>query len=126
MTTGEPRGRTAVEQDVDSLPIDKERIRHTLMRVRNSRLQRADALTLAELEQMLRGHIGLLLLDVREAVDRLWRGSTDWNGRATRLDLIEHQLRHGLGRGPLADQIQVRTLAHDCEWLLTEHEEAQR
>ncbi|MEC4016198.1 DUF6415 family natural product biosynthesis protein [Streptomyces sp. H27-D2] len=81
---------------------------------------------LTELEQLLRGHIHLLLPGVEAKVDRLWHGGREWYRHRAHLDGIRYQADQGLGAGLLSAQLQVRQLARDCRWLLEQHPDVRR
>ncbi|MEU9126458.1 DUF6415 family natural product biosynthesis protein [Streptomyces sp. NPDC048506] len=98
-----------------ALPIDADTIGETIRRALWVGAGRPDLDTLAGLEEMLRGHIALLLPDAREAARRRW--STD-HQLITRLNGIERQMNQGLGSGALSAHVQVHQLARDCQYLL--------
>lgn len=102
----------------DVLPIDVATIRATIGRALDigPAPSRAD---LVELEQLLRGHVQLLLPIAETAVGRLDRGTVDWWERRTRLSAVAETLRHGLGDGMLSARVQVTNLARDCRALLS-------
>lgn len=72
---------------------------------------------LAEAEELLRGHIQLLLPIAEAAVDQLWRGGVEWYGKRSWLDIARDRVGRGLGSGVSA-HTHVRLLAHDCRALL--------
>lgn len=70
---------------------------------------------MAELDELLRGHIALLLPDARKTVRRRW--PTD-HQLVTRLNGIVGQMNRGLGHGVLSAHVQVHRMARDCQYLL--------
>lgn len=105
----------------DEPPIDVAAIDATISRALRVNAGRLDVKVLGDLEEELRGHIGLLLPEARAEAGRIWHGSIEWHRQTTRLDGIERQARQGLGDTPLAAHIQVQQLARDCRWLVTLH-----
>jgi hypothetical protein len=105
----------------NALPIDVATIAATINRALRENAGRLDLSGLAEREEVLRGHIDLLLPEARDARGRLWHGSIEWHRRTVRLDGVERQARRGLRGGPLPAHIQVQQLARDCQWLLNQH-----
>ncbi|MER5968179.1 DUF6415 family natural product biosynthesis protein [Streptomyces sp. NPDC002055] len=118
-----PEGTAAPDAPV---PIDGATIQATIDQALRTGTGRLVMDELTELEARLRGHIELLLPDAEAAADRLWRGSTTWYTARARLDSIHHQVKQGLGKGPLAAHIQVDALARDCHWLLVHHQHRQQ
>lgn len=105
----------------ESVPVDIEMMRRTIDRVLVLRSSPLTHTELEELEELLRGHIEVILPEALERTDRLWRGSREWYlGRST-LGNIAHNVRLGLGDGPLANYAHVTRLARDCDWLLRGH-----
>ncbi|WP_432092209.1 DUF6415 family natural product biosynthesis protein [Streptomyces sp. bgisy100] len=101
--------------------IDQETIQAVIDRALRTGTGRLVMDELTEMEELLRGHIGLLLPDAEAAADRLWHGSLTWYQCRARLDGIRRQLKQDLGDRPLAAHIQVTQLARDCQWLLVHH-----
>lgn len=95
--------------------IDVETIGETIRRALSLGAGRPDLATLVELEELLRGHIALLLPEAREMARRC--RPTDDQLR-TRLDGIAGQMNRGLGHGVLSAHVQVHQLARDCQYLL--------
>lgn len=81
---------------------------------------------LTELEELLRGHIQLLLPAAEAAVAELWRGSVQWYDGSTRLSNIRRHLEQGLGDGLRSAQRHVAHLAHSCTWLLEQTQPKKR
>ncbi|MFI1736564.1 DUF6415 family natural product biosynthesis protein [Streptomyces sioyaensis] len=105
----------------ESLPVDVEAISATIRRALCLGSGRPEPDALTELEEELRGHIALLLPEVRESARRLWPNSVDAHRLKARLDGIERQTRQGLGQGTLSAHVQIHQLARDCQYLLTRH-----
>lgn len=98
-------------------PVDVATIRDTVTRaLEQGPLPRYEDLEM--LEQLLRGHINLLLPDAEKAVDQLDRGSVEWYGQRTMLDVARHRLDEGLGEGMVSARVHVSQLAHSCRALL--------
>ncbi|MFH8573797.1 DUF6415 family natural product biosynthesis protein [Streptomyces sp. NPDC017993] len=110
----------------ETLPIDVVTIDETISRALRVNVGRLDLVQLGELEEELRGHIGLLLPEARDAAGRIWRGSPEWHRRIVRLDGIERQVKQGISDAPLASHFQVQQLARDCQWLLDDHKEREQ
>lgn len=115
-------GQCAPQRGASAEPVDAETISQTICRALRLGTAPLDPAVLVGLDEELRGHIGLLFPEVRDAAGRMWRGSTEWHRRIVRLDGIERQVKQGIGDAPLAAHIQVQQLARDCRWLLNEHE----
>lgn len=110
----ERSGRTSA----DALPVDVDTIRATVARALAPG-PAPDREGLVELEELLRGHIQLLIPIAEAAVDKLWRGSVDWYGKRSWLDIARDRLKKGLGYvGSTTAHTHVRLLAHDCRALL--------
>ncbi|MER5971376.1 DUF6415 family natural product biosynthesis protein [Streptomyces sp. NPDC002055] len=107
-------------------PVDEATIQATIDQALRTGTGRLDMDELTALEELLLGHIQLLLPDAEAATDRLWRGSITWYTARARIDSIHHQVKQGLGNGPLAAHIQVDALARDCHWLLIHHQHRQQ
>ncbi|MEC4017670.1 DUF6415 family natural product biosynthesis protein [Streptomyces sp. H27-D2] len=116
-STGAAAGTTATDQ---RLTLDRDTIQKSIGHGLAERSAPLRIEELAQLEQLLRGHIHLLLPDVDAKVDRLWHGGTEWYRRRARLDGIRRQVDQGLGPGLLSAQLQIHQLARDCRWLLSE------
>ncbi|MEV0598569.1 DUF6415 family natural product biosynthesis protein [Streptomyces sp. NPDC050315] len=108
--------------DVDNLPIDVATIHSALARAQST----AQIEALAEVEQLLRGHIALLLPEVQRQVEDLSPRCGDWYRGTAHLRAIRAQVRHGLGDSSTDARRQIDQLASDCRWLLTQHEAASR
>jgi hypothetical protein len=101
----------------DSEPVDVEAIRQAVhSALAQGPMPRYE--DLADLEQQLRAHIGLLLPIAEAAVDKLWRGGVEWYDKRCFLDLARDRMTHGLGTGIVSARMQVTHLAHDCRALL--------
>ncbi|MCZ1013925.1 DUF6415 family natural product biosynthesis protein [Streptomyces noursei] len=103
------------------IPVDVEMMRRTIDRalvLRSSQLDRAE---LEELEELLRGHIEVILPEALERTERLWHGSREWYLARSTLGTIAHSVRLGLGDGLLANYAHVTRLARDCQWILRGH-----
>ncbi|MFG2225401.1 DUF6415 family natural product biosynthesis protein [Streptomyces sp. NPDC048644] len=105
----------------DGLPVDAEIITATIRWTVRLAAKRPNRRTLLELQQLLRGHIGLLLPLVRESILGVRPGSIEAHQLTVRLDGIETQTRRELSPGPLLANVQVQQLACDCQWLLACH-----
>lgn len=116
-----PSGQWASQRGASAEPLDAETIGETICRALCLGTAPFDSAVLVGLEEELRGHIGLLFPEVRDAAGRIWRGSTEWHRRIARLDGVERQVKQGISDAPLAAHIQVQQLARDCQWLLTQH-----
>lgn len=105
------------EAPADTLPVDVATILATIERaLTQGPLPRYE--DLEELEGLLRGHIGLLLPMAAAAVDKLDRGSVEWYGQTTMLDVARHRLEEGLGEGMVSAKVHVAQLAYSCQALL--------
>ncbi|WP_432093734.1 DUF6415 family natural product biosynthesis protein [Streptomyces sp. bgisy100] len=120
----EPPGGTSAPDA--TAPIDEVTIQATIERALRTGTGRLDMDELTAVEELLLGHIQLLLPDAEAAVDRLWRGSLTWYTARAKLDGIHRQVKQGVGDGPLSAHIQVSTLASDCQWLLVHHQHRER
>ncbi|WP_407553046.1 DUF6415 family natural product biosynthesis protein [Streptomyces sp. Pv4-95] len=105
----------------DQIPIDVHTIDGTIVRAMSMSRERLDADRLAELDELLRGHIALLLPPIRETAAKLWHGGTAWYQQAARLDGIARQAETEISSTPFAALVQVQLLARDCQWLLNQH-----
>ncbi|MFF2807675.1 DUF6415 family natural product biosynthesis protein [Streptomyces sp. NPDC058000] len=105
----------------EPLPVDVETMSTTIRRALRLGFGRPAPATLNDLEQELRGHIALLLPEVRESARQLRPSSIEAHRLKARLDGIERQTSRGLGQGVLSAHIQVRQLARDCQYLLARH-----
>ncbi|MYT30917.1 MULTISPECIES: DUF6415 family natural product biosynthesis protein [unclassified Streptomyces] len=105
----------------ESLPVDVELISATIQRALRLGSGRPDPDALTELEEELRGHVALLLPEVRESARSLWPNSIEAHRLHARLDGIWRQTQRSLGRGVLSAQIRVHQLARDCQYLLAWH-----
>ncbi|WP_052230114.1 DUF6415 family natural product biosynthesis protein [Streptomyces sp. CT34] len=105
----------------ESLPVDVELISATIRHALRLVSGRPDTHALTELEEELRGHVALLLPEVRESARSLWPNSIEAHRLQARLNGIERQTQRGLGQGLLSAQIQVHQLARDCQYLLARH-----
>ncbi|MEC4014781.1 DUF6415 family natural product biosynthesis protein [Streptomyces sp. H27-D2] len=105
-------------------PVDRDTVKKTISHGLTERSAPLRIEELAGLEQLLRGHIHLLLPEVEAKVDRMRHGGREWYAHRARLDGIRRQVDQGLGAGLLSAQRQVRQLARDCRWLLEQHPDA--
>ncbi|MEC4018074.1 DUF6415 family natural product biosynthesis protein [Streptomyces sp. H27-D2] len=103
---------------------DRDAIQKTISHSLTERSAPLRCEELAELEQLLRDHIHLLLPEVEAKVDRMWHGGREWYRHRARLGGIRRQVGHGLGAGLFSAQRQVHQLARDCRWLLEQHPDA--
>lgn len=109
----------------DALPIDVVTIRATITRaLRDGPAPAHDDLVL--LEQLLRGHIQLLLPEGERAVEQLKPGKVDYVGQRQVLNVARDRVQKGLPSNPATAHTHVRLLAHDCRALLRYAEEAGR
>ncbi|MFJ9411155.1 DUF6415 family natural product biosynthesis protein [Streptomyces sp. NPDC101393] len=106
---------------MQQVPIDAQTISETIRRARQLGSGRPELSEMVELEEVLRGHIALLLAEARKPDRAQGQGSVEANRLTGRLDSIERQTRQGLGRGAPAAHVQVHQLAQDCQWLLARH-----
>ncbi|MCI0385111.1 DUF6415 family natural product biosynthesis protein [Streptomyces sp. CNQ085] len=81
---------------------------------------------LVELETRLRGHIRLLLPIARARAAVLRPSTAEWLRYRARLDWITNQAGRGLDDGLSSARQQIRSLAHDCRWLLRQTPEWNR
>ncbi|GAA3618662.1 DUF6415 family natural product biosynthesis protein [Streptomyces fenghuangensis] len=81
---------------------------------------------LVELEARLRDHIRLLLPIARARAAVLRPSTTQWLRYRARLDWITNQAGRELDDKPHSARQQVRSLAHDCRWLLRQTPEWNR
>ncbi|MFF4602718.1 DUF6415 family natural product biosynthesis protein [Streptomyces sp. NPDC001339] len=105
----------------EDFPIDRETISTTIQRALRVGSGRPAPGVLRDLEEELRGHIGLLLLEVRKPARYPEAGSIEEHRLKARLDGIERHTRQGLGQGALSAHVQVHQLARDCQYLLAWH-----
>ena len=104
--------------DWQVLPVDTETIQ--------ARIQRAATVTavlpqyqdLVVLEQLLRGHLNLLLPIAQEHTDRLDRGSAQWHRQQTTIDRARRTLAEGMGEGLMSAAAHVQELSRSCRFLL--------
>ncbi|MGP8302131.1 DUF6415 family natural product biosynthesis protein [Streptomyces inhibens] len=101
--------------------IDVSTIEETIARAQVLRGRAPDTGELGDLEELLRGHIALLLPKARQSARGLCHGSIEAHRLTARLDGIERQTRLGLGSGALSAHVQIHQLARDCQWLLAQH-----
>ncbi|MFI0780411.1 DUF6415 family natural product biosynthesis protein, partial [Streptomyces sp. NPDC021212] len=73
---------------------------------------------LCELHASLVKHIKALMPHVEELVNRMNRGTVAWYQKRSRLNLIPHELRQGLGSGLQSADWHVRSLGYTCQFLL--------
>ncbi|ADI08963.1 hypothetical protein SBI_05843 [Streptomyces bingchenggensis BCW-1] len=73
---------------------------------------------LCELHDVLVEHIKALVPLADKRINRLNRGTVDWYQKRSRLDLIPHELRQGLGSGLQSADWHVRSLGYTCHFLL--------
>lgn len=73
---------------------------------------------LCELHASLVEHIKALVPHVEELVNRLNRGTVTWYQKRSRLNMIPHELRQGLGSGLQSADWHVRSLGYTCQFLL--------
>ncbi|WP_435602874.1 DUF6415 family natural product biosynthesis protein [Streptomyces sp. bgisy130] len=119
MTRAYPPPRS--EASSEDSPIDRDTISATIQRALCLGSGRPEPDALIELEEELRGHIALLLPEIRESARQLWPDSIEAHRLKARLDGIERQTRQGLGQGALSAHVQVNQLARDCQYLLARH-----
>jgi hypothetical protein len=81
---------------------------------------------LVELEALLRDHIRLLLPIARARAAVLRPSTAQWLRYRARLDWITNQAGRELDGGLHSARQQVRSLAHDCRWLLRQTPEWNR
>lgn len=109
----------------DPLPVDVDAVRATV--ARTLKLGPAPCHEdLVELERLLRSHVELLLPLAEKAVGRMSRGSVEWYGQRSWLDIARSRAARGLGVGLITAHTHVRLLAHDCRALLRYAEAAGR
>ncbi|MDG9701847.1 DUF6415 family natural product biosynthesis protein [Streptomyces sp. DH37] len=131
--TGDPLGAAGLEETDPTIgPADAAGL------VDAAAVQHAIALALAhgsappsreelvELDALLRGHIRLLLPIARARAAVLRPSTAEWLRYRARLDWITNQVGRGLGDGLPSARQQVRSLAHDCRWLLRQTPEWNR
>ncbi|MFG2287263.1 DUF6415 family natural product biosynthesis protein [Streptomyces sp. NPDC048595] len=102
-------------------PIDAETISETIRSALCAGAGPIDLDEITALAETLRGHIALLLIEARQAAERVGRETFDAHQTATRLGSIEQQFRRPLAPCPLSAHVQVHQLARDCQWLLARH-----
>ncbi|MGV4923683.1 hypothetical protein K2224_01385 [Streptomyces sp. BHT-5-2] len=105
----------------EDCPIDSETISETIQRALRVGSGRPAPGILTELEEELRGHIALLLPEVRKQARHPGTGSIEEHRLKARLDAIERHTRQGLGQGALSAHVQVHQLARGCQYLLARH-----
>ena len=116
-TASRPEQEPADQGTADALPVDVDTIRATVDRaLTHGPVPRYQ--DLQDLEQLLRGHMQLLLPLAETAVDTLWHGSVDWYTERATLDIARSQLNEGLGSGLVSAHGHVRQLAYSCRTLL--------
>ena len=72
-------GQCAPQRGASAEPVDAETISQTICRALRLGTAPLDPAVLVGLDEELRGHIGLLFPEVRDAAGRMWRGSTEWH-----------------------------------------------
>lgn len=98
------------------VPVDVVTIRATVDRaLTQGPLPDRDALE--ELDQLLRGHIQLLLPMGETAVEELTPGTVEYVGQRQLVNIARYRVDRPLGHGPAA-HTHVRLLAHDARALL--------
>ncbi|MFF2812278.1 DUF6415 family natural product biosynthesis protein [Streptomyces sp. NPDC058000] len=97
--------------------VDVETISETIRRALGLGATRASRDELAETDETLRGHVTLLLSDIRETASRQLH-SFETQQLTRRLDRIKQHLAHPFGQGPLTADAEVHQRARDCQWLL--------
>lgn len=112
-------------EPVGPAPVDVTTIRATVDRALEQGPLPAREV-LVELEQLLRGHIQLMLPIAEAAVEQLDRGSVEWYEQRTWLDVARDRAGWGLGIGLTTAHTHVRLLAHDTRALLRYVEDAAR
>ncbi|MEW2578315.1 DUF6415 family natural product biosynthesis protein [Streptomyces syringium] len=105
---------------------DTAAIQRTLDRALTIRSSPLKPDELADLEELLLGHIAALLPAARARIGRLWAGSLEGDRDRAVLDRIATQAQRGLGHGPLADISHVTQLARDCRRLLERQRPTER
>ncbi|QRX90669.1 DUF6415 family natural product biosynthesis protein [Streptomyces noursei] len=105
---------------LEQTPIDADSISETIRQalhfgsVRPSRDERA------AVDEILRGHVRLLLGDVRAATERQ-RHSFEAEQLLKRMERIEQHMVHPFGQGLLTADAEAHQRARDCQWLLAHH-----
>ncbi|MGP3952651.1 DUF6415 family natural product biosynthesis protein [Streptomyces sp. 7N604] len=113
MTTGQ-RPRTKQQAD----EIDVDHIGQTIEQAVAQRGALPPYQELVDLEQLLRGHLQLLMPIVQSGTDALNHGTPDWYRRQAWLDHSRHALERGLGDGLQSAANHVEDLARMCRILL--------
>ncbi|MEW1655703.1 DUF6415 family natural product biosynthesis protein [Streptomyces sp. NPDC093707] len=101
--------------------IATESIAATIRRALRFGAGRPTPAELAEVEQLLRGHITALLTEARETAHDQGPVEATACPMASRLKGIEQRLAEGRADGSLAAHVQVHLLARDCQWLLAHY-----
>jgi hypothetical protein len=134
--TGDPLGAAGPEETGPAIgpadaagpvdPVDAAAVQHAiaLALAHGSAPPRHEELV--ELDALLRGHIRLLLPIARARAAVLRPSTAEWLRYRARLDWITNQVGRGLGDGLPSARQQVRSLAHDCRWLLRQTPEWNR
>ena len=105
----------------DATPIDADTVRSTIARVSETRAVLPQYQDLVNLQQLLRGHLRLLLPLAQARANRLNRGSTLWYQRQTTIDRARLALDEGMGDGLRSAALHVQELSRHCEFLLNSH-----
>lgn len=111
---GEAVKRAAAQQE----ELDVHAIEATISRALLQRTALPPYDELRDLHASLVEHINVLMPLAEELVDRLNRGTVTWYKKRSRLNLIPHELRQGLGSGLQSADWHVRSLGYTCQFLL--------
>src|SRR5262249_28135663 len=96
---------------VTAYPVDAGLMESTIRRALAGRAGPLPYQELVELEQLLRGHMQLLLPSVQEGTDYLSQAPDEWHRRVRAIDEARQRLAQGLGNGLLSASVHVNALA---------------
>ncbi|MFD7505276.1 DUF6415 family natural product biosynthesis protein [Streptomyces sp. NPDC059850] len=111
---GEAVKRVSARQD----EVDLEAIGATVARALAKRTALPPYEELCGLHASLVEHINALMPLVEVVVDRMNRGTVAWYQKRSRLNMVPHELRQGLGSGLQSADWHVRSLGYTCQFLL--------
>ncbi|MEU0838172.1 DUF6415 family natural product biosynthesis protein [Streptomyces sp. NPDC005962] len=111
---GEAVKRAAEQQE----ELDVDAIEATVSRALVKRTALPPYDELRELHASLVEHINALMPLAEELVNRMNRGTVTWYQKRSRLNMIPHELRQGLGSGLQSADWHVRSLGYTLQFLL--------
>ncbi|ARZ67962.1 hypothetical protein SMD11_2311 [Streptomyces albireticuli] len=101
----------------DLPPLDLVTVRATAHRACRERLNRPANAEIEELIRTLRGQLNLLLIHAQLEVDRLDRGTVEWDRWQALIDQVRADLKHGSAEGPAAEAAYMEVLGRGARFL---------